>query len=180
MSRSLSASSGRDKKHFSLHGTSSLGAASIHWARRKVSATWRRNVNSGQALLLQVKCKTGGRQQVKREPRAGCDNIRPAGSHQPLSPATTESTLRFPPATAELHFSLSLHGSSLRSSCRPHRAAGVWTRSYPAPDYPHWGHPAGTGVHGRVGSVGYFWTSVCRGVKSSRWCNESSAVQWPQ
>lgn len=73
MSRSLSASSGRDKKHFSLHGTSSLGAASIHWARRKVSATWRRNVNSGQALLLQVKCKTGGRQQVKREPRAGCD-----------------------------------------------------------------------------------------------------------
>lgn len=44
------------------------------------------DINSGHALLAQVKCKTGGRQQVKREPQAGCDNARPAGSRQTLLP----------------------------------------------------------------------------------------------
>lgn len=45
-----------------------------------------RDINSGHALLAQVKCKTGGRQQVKREPQAGGDNARPARSRQTLLP----------------------------------------------------------------------------------------------
>lgn len=122
---------------------------------------------------------------MKREPQAGCDNARPAGSRQTLFPTwpllSQRSDIQRAAATgAELRFSLSLNGSALRSSCRPHRAAGVWTCCHPAPDCPHRRRPGGSRVHGKVGCAGYFWIRVCQRVKLSGRCNQSSAVRGPQ
>lgn len=63
-------------RHFPLHGTSSLALGlfsfTVGFRHMEEDLAW--DINSGQALLAQVKYKTGGRQQVKREPQAGCDN----------------------------------------------------------------------------------------------------------
>lgn len=97
-----------------------------------------------------VKQEAGSRQQVKRKAQAGC-------APSDLAAVSAQISTR---CRGELRSALSLHGSALRSSRRPHRPVGLWTCCDPAPDCSHWRRAGGSGVHGKVRPVGYFWISV--------------------
>lgn len=140
------------KNIFSLHGNSSLGAAYTEPGGRF------RAHGGGTESQWNVKQEAGSRWSVNRT-RAG------------ITTAQREAITHF------FRLSLSLDGSSLPSTCRPHRAGAVGAHRAPAPHCPRGGHPGSARVHGKDSSLpaacrlpwGFFGTSVCQEVKLEQW-----------